>query len=194
MLRPGDWKSVDPRTMDPETDKRLRSGFWRRDHDFERDMVTWTCDKRKLNDKIAEAMLDREFQEQFTKQGMSILDRLFGEGTANAFSHKGKERVSMRFFDDMHRENDMAYWIGNTTTSTSDTFTTAGSTCSNLIIRDGNPGLTKRPVVKQGLGSIGKGRLITKVPFKVEHGGSLLSSLQREFDRWAKPQMQALHG
>ncbi len=205
MLRPTDWKGVycDPRTVGPETDKRLRSGFWRRDCDFETDTITWTCDKRKMNDKVAEAMLDREFAEQFARQGMGILDTLFGEGTAEAYRHKtnGNDRVSMRFFDDKKGRDDMALWYGGTTatgTSTCNTITTSGSTNEWFDISQQKryvKDYQQRTMQKGGLGSKKPSiNRLARIPFKVEHGGDLLSSLQREFDRWAKPQMGLLHG
>ena len=102
----------DPRTTGPESAKRLASGFWHHSYDMETQTTSWRCNKRKLNDQIAEALLDDEFREAFHKRGFEILDRMFGEGTAKAYSHKVSgpdDIVSMRLRDE---EKEMGtYWI-----------------------------------------------------------------------------------
>ena len=175
------------------------------------DLETWTCDKRRLNDKLAHAMLDREFSEKFHQQGAGILDRLCGEGTAEAFRHSSNDRVAMRFDPfrdklmgsiqgqrnqmlgcDMGKGRDqMAMYnsyTGVTSGNACTTSTTTSATTSDYWITDAVKSELKKAVKKQ---------VNTKKPmrpFTVEHGGDLISSLQRHFDLWAKPQMRLLHG
>ena len=203
----------DPRTMGPEADKRLRSGFWRREHDFESDTITWTCDKRKLIDKVAGAMLNQNFAREFARQGTAVLDCAFGEGTAKAYSYKtsGNDRVQMRFnaergFDLAKGRDEMTLWfdgsgiISNDTacTTANNTFTSAST--NTLTINSGALGGAHRQEMRQQQSNhVNKianiyhhkpKKQVTKVPFKGEYGESILVSLQREFDRWAKPQMK----
>lgn len=185
---------IDPR-MDPESAKRLASGIWNRQYDPLADMETWTCDKRKLNDKIAEAMTDPEFAQRFTQGGMRLLDRIFGEGTAEAFRYKSNERVCMRFdpFRDTQRLSmDLgrkdAIARGTTSTATNEFFTTASA--GQTFVRDE----MKRQVKDVAKTYVAPARkLIRNIPFKIECGGSLLSSLQREFDHWAGDQMKLVN-
>jgi hypothetical protein len=187
----------DPRTMDPESAKRLASGFWHHSYDMETCITSWRCDKRKLNDRVAEAMHDRDFLDAFQKHGFGILDRIFGEGTSKAYAYNvngPNDIVSMKIRDE-EKEMATGYWVTGTTTT--DASTTGGTmNISNNTFTDSRPrhiagSVQERPNAppphKQG-------RLVTRVPFKVETGGSLVRSLQREFDRWAKPQMVMVHG
>ena len=202
----------DPRTQSPDECRRLNSGFWKRDYDMCTQTETWTCDKRKLNDKVAEAMLDHEFRRSFNMAGPSLLDKMFGEGTAEAFSHKtSNDRVMMRFnpFNDrqmlgmdLARKDSMALTTfanmntGTTTTTaatvsnnTNEFFTVAGS--SQMFIRDEVRAAGEKAV--KAFGSKPSRKLIKNIPFKVEYGGSLLASLQREFDHWAGDQMKLVN-
>lgn len=186
--------------MDPESARRLASGFWKRDHDLCTDTTTWKCDKRKLNDQVAEAMLDRDFREMFHKSGLGILDRLFGEGTARAYSYKTAHTddrwVAMRFnpFGDEGRE-DMAYgtyattnnnWT-TTTTATTSTFTDGG----NLMFPTGS---AKKPDESYSWAKPRSSRkkMIRNLPFAA--GRDLLATMQRDFDYWAGAQMDAIRG
>ena len=185
---PFSWKEMygDPR-QDPESFKRRNSGFWHHQFDQFAQQEVWTCDKRKLNEKVAEAMLDPAFARDFYEKGSRILDRMFGEGTAYAFHTKTKkDMLAMRLNPFMEqekmgakqrRDDAMAYyWQGGSTATTTTSDTTSG-TCNatNMYIRD--------ELEQQ----------VRNMPF-VCGKGDLLNTLQRDFDHWAKPQMRMLHG
>jgi len=210
-------KYGDPR-CDPESAKRLASGVWKREYSALSNTETWICNKRKLNDKLAEAMLDRDFADQLHKHGHEILDRICGQGTADAFRYKSGERVAMRFDPPIRDKmmgaiqgqrnqilgcdlaggrDQMALGYSTYTGATSgNTFTTAttGSTTSDNTywIRDEVRAQLEQSV-KHATNRVAAKRQPMK-PFRVETGGTLLSSLQREFDRWAGPQLKLVSG
>ncbi len=195
--------------MDPESYKRERSGFWKRHVDLAQDIETWTCDKRKLNDAISRAMLDPIFAREFHTQGSRILDKLWGEGTAEAFSYRTKgdqDRVNMRF--DMgatrRRYNDdgadaMAYLLGTNSTSTTTTGTSINTwttASTNAYIRDEIEARVMRDRVNNTPPPQFKPKkkaLVRNMPFACAQG-TLLATLQRDFDYWAKDQMELISG
>ena len=192
-IHPGDWKQVgvrNQRSMDPESARRLASGFWKHDYDHLTDTVTWVCNKRKLNDKLAEAMLDREFAHRFTQGGLSILNRMFGEGTVEAFRHSGGDHVKMRFDPfrerytmgmDLARGKDMAlYSQFNNCTTTSGT-TTSGGWARKTTKTMPYKAPSKAP-----------DRLVRNLPFVNGGADDLVNTLQREFNHWAGLQMMVI--
>ena len=92
--------------------------------------------------------------------------------------------------------------FANTSTNTN-TFTTSGTTSTNsnefftaagarqMFIRDEVRAAGEKAV--KAFGSKPSRKLIKNIPFKVEYGGSLLASLQREFDHWAGDQMKLVN-
>ena len=73
----------DPR-QDPETEKKLRSGFWRREASFETGEVRWILDLFKLEDAVRELISGRH-RDVFHQNPEHCLDMLYGEGTGRAY-------------------------------------------------------------------------------------------------------------
>lgn len=211
FIRPENWKGIDPRSIDPESAKRLASGFWHRDYSMETQTETWTCDKRKLNDAMAQTLIDPQWSRLLAELGPSAyLDKRFGKGSAEAFHTKSNgERLQMRFNDKQYMDRymgsdpakgkDMAmatfanFSNGTTTTADTSTYTTAGSGESYIRYPSPHEYEKKRSIHRQ-FKQKNPNKLVRKMPFKVEYGGSLLDALQREFDYWAKPQMELVNG
>ena len=186
VLRPG---TVAPQAASPEERRRLKSGVWSREYNFETSVESWTLDKKKLNQLLAEALYDPDVAALFHRSKRIFVDRMFGDGTFAAYTTNKRPE-----FTDEEREM-ATYWIGNDTATTA---STSGTIITSTGTHTGAGFGIDRP--RQALGSVQerphqkRGQLVTKVPFKIETGGFLLSSLQREFDRWAKPQMALIHG
>lgn len=212
--------------MDPETLKRERSGFWKRSYDHYGQVETWTCDKRKLNEAVSQAMLDPEFAREFHSQGPRILDKLWGEGTAEALSYRTKtdqDRVQMRFNQEALRDrahqrymgidlakgkDEMALasyaslYGGIAATGTTSTNTITTTAASDWFIRDEIARQQKRmmkdvindtPPPKKKGGWKKSPSLLRNIPFACAQG-TLLATLQRDFDFWAKPEMELVRG
>ena len=136
---------------------------------------------------------------QFSKDPIRFLDARFGEGTGEACRHAGQDRVAMRF--DPFRGIDMAlpsYLTGTTTSGTSTT--EAVNTVYDSWIMDHikeeriYKKFDKAINKKQTHESISfKKKLVRNLPF-VEGGDGLVKTLQREFDHWAKPQLEIMRG
>lgn len=198
----------DPRTQSPDECRRLNSGFWKRDYDMCTQTETWTCDKRKLHEAVQKVCMDQWASQQFMRDPSRFLDARFGEGTGEAYRHSGQDRVAMRFDPfrdrqmmgmDLARKDDMAMATYANMRSGS-TFTNTTTTSGTTTIGNGWLDMEQRKneMLSGSLGSqrITKDRAIYKapsklrIPFKVETGGDLLSSLQGAFDRHTKSQMR----
>lgn len=206
-MRPGAYKHIDPRTMDPESALRLASGLWKHEYALDTDIDTWVCDKRKLHEAVQEIMLNPSTFQQFTMDPTRFLDARFGKGTGEAYRHSGQDRVAMRFNPytmgiDPARGRDMAYLTGTTATTWTDTSTS--STTDTWIMqhaqeqrmyeqrqRQKQQHDKKAYSKKEGHAPVRK--LVRNTPF-VCGAGDLLNTLQRDFDHWAKPQMAVIHG
>jgi hypothetical protein len=174
--------------MDPESARRLASGFWKHEHAFDTDIDTWVCDKHKLHEEVQKICMNNWTFKKFQMDPIRFLDYRYGEGTGEAYRHAGQDRVAMRFdpfrdrqmmgMDLARGKDEMVYWNTGTTTSTStsNTFTTTGSAR-----------VTKGKAVYKGPSNL-------RIPFKIETGGDLLSSLQGAFDRHTKSQMRLVRG
>lgn len=194
--------------MDPETARRLASGFWRHEHSMENDMDTWVCDKHKLNEAVQQIMMDQWASKQFYRDPVRFLDARFGEGTGDAYRHASQDRVAMRF-NPLKRawENGMAtsskYYSGYTniyagTDTTSTTSSTSGvvdgwvqqhmqeERLYHQQMRQKKDALA----VKKGAPLLAA-RLVRNMPF-VCGAGDLLNTLQRDFDHWTNQQKRIL--
>jgi len=201
-MRPGQYKHIDPRTQDPESARRLASGFWKHQYDYETQIDTWTCDKRKLHEAVQQIMMNPHSFQRFTMDPTRFLDARFGEGTGEAYRHSGQDRVAMRFNPftralTREGQEDMAYWIDTSSGTTTTTTTTAGTTCDNIIISSPPPQLRQKQYDKKAYakkeGYAPTRKLVRNMPF-VCGAGDLLNTLQRDFDHWAKPQMAVING
>lgn len=219
-MRPGDWKRMArPANQDPESFKRLRSGFWRHSRDFETQNDRWTCNVKQLREEVGRAMIDREFAQRVAHYGISkVLDDTFGKMTAHAYHHqlKGSEELVQMIIPDFMKEDPrarymgydlarddkvdaMAYWTGTTTNTTT---TTAGTSTTgwyelygNKIINDNSffEKETKRAIKKAADSISFKKRRVRTFPFKLPATSkSLLDQLQSEFDHWAGDQLKVI--
>lgn len=216
-MRPGGYRRIgppdDPAT-DPETQKKLRSGFWSHEYRFDRNEDVWRCDKRGLEEAIYNIMRDRRESQFFSQDPERYLDVKFGEGTGRAWAHRDKHGspwVDMRtpryFGMDLAREKDMALypisqhrqWTGTTSGATT-TATAAASTKYDSWIMDHikEEGIYKELKARQFTTKKTdpkirfKKNLVRSMPF-VNGVDGLLKTLQREFDHWAGDQMRLLH-
>lgn len=207
----------------PDEYKRMQSGFWTHEYRIENDETVWRCDRRKLDEAVRALMLNRESATQFAQDPKGYLDWRFGEGTGYVYAHKHKgdgpyidyrfprwmDQEKARYYKGIDFARDdrvdaMAYW--NTGTTTNTTTATSGSTFimeNNTFIRDEIKRQQEKMVTDTLYGTKVrkptkpfrfKKRLVKTLPFKVETGGSLLASLQREFDHWAGDQMKVVNG
>lgn len=196
--------NLDPR-CDPESAKRLASGFWSHQYDHFGDIETWSCDKRKLNDALVAKMRDPEFSYNFNNNPRRLLDGLWGEGTYEAFRHSSNDRVNIRL-NPFLRENQMALYTGTSTNTNTITTTTAGTSGyyygydQRMYIRDELDAQMRREV-QNAIAKEGKKlssykfrkKLVKNLPF-VNSSDGLVKTLQREFDHWAGDQMKVLYG
>jgi hypothetical protein len=190
VLRPGAYKDI---SQDPESARRLASGFWKHEHDFATDIDTWVCDKRKLHEEVQKiCMSNNETFKMFHRDAARFLDHRYGDGTGEAYRHSGQDRVAMRF-DPFRALNNrdgvdaMAYWI-DTTSGTTTTTTTAGTSCGNIVISSPPP--QRQQKTKPYVATAKK--LVRNMPF-VHGGDSLLATLQRDFDHWAGSQLKVVN-
>lgn len=207
----------------PDEAKRMRSGFWTHDYRIENDETVWRCDLRKLDEAVRRIMLDRQFSMAFAQDPKRFLDEHFGEGTGYCYSHSRQDMdrpyMDYRFPRWMDQEKARYYrgidwarddkvdamaYLYNTGTSTNTTTATTASGSTywiNDFMKDEIKRTQERMISKGVLGSKPKDKpirfkkkLVKTLPFKVETGGSLLASLQREFDHWAGDQMRLVNG
>ena len=197
-IGPASWKGIDPR-QDPESAKRLASGFWTHDFDMCTQIDSWACDKRKLHDVVARKMMDPVFRKYMTDYGPTrTLDMMFGEGTGEAFAHSGGERIAMGIaqFDSLERkERNMAlnrYYTGwsDTIGTSTNTFT---STSSNSNFLDSGSFTSKAKKKKVADSYRQPSTLVRNLPF-VCNTDDLIGTLQREFNYWAGKQLDVLRG
>jgi hypothetical protein len=206
-----------PANQDPESFKRLRSGFWRRDYDLATQNERWTCDVKKLREEVGRAMIDRDFSQRVSMYGLSrVLDEMFGDWTAKAFHTKlqGDSSLVQMQVPDFMREDPrrarymgydlarddkadaMAYWTGTTTNTTTTTAGTSGwyELYGNKIISD-NAFFKKETekAIKRATDKISfRKRRVKTFPFKGSKHTSLLDQLQQEFDHWAGNQLKVI--
>ena len=198
VIRPGGWKTVGPKTISPEEHRRLNSGVWSRKYNMETCVESWTLDKAKLHKLLAEAFNDPETAERFRLNTKAHLDRVFGEGTYDAYMYHKRPTVT-----DEHREdsNDMGtYWSDNNTSTASGTFTTTGSSSvtSNTFIVDTlarNRGMEEGRRIAKKVSKASHSHptrnVKLNVPFLRRNNLTLLEQLQEDFDRWAGDCMPA---
>lgn len=197
--------------MDPESMKKLASGFWKHEYRIENNEEVWRCDKRGLEDAIYKIMRDSREAMFFSQDPTRYLDVKFGEGTGYAWGHRNRHDnpyVDMRLSQEMmynrktatevmrERERDatMAYYntYANTGT-TSNTNTTAGSSSAwmeSQMQKDYSRMKTGKPPAKPPSVHHNK-KLVRNLPF-VCGSDDLLNTLQRDFDHWAQVQKRIL--
>lgn len=183
------------RAGDRESVKRLTSGFWKHEYDHCSQVESWTCDKRKLHDWVGLAMTKERFRYEMTQYGPTkVLDGMFGYGTSEAYHHSSpSDRVCMKIRD---KDKEMAIGLGNWTTSSGTDFGIEFYDVANMMAISQMPKRNHQDAVRKQEKFIApsRGRLVRKFPFKVESGGSLLSSLQREFDHCCGPVLADIFG
>ena len=210
----GTTRPRDPRSMDPESAKKLASGFWTHEYRMDTQEDIWRCDKRKLEDAVYQILRDSRESQFFSQDPIRYLDVKFGEGTGRAYSHRNQQHnpfvnmaIPREMGMDLARGRDSmalasyASLYGTTTTGTaaSNTITTTDSSDSMYWIRDemrkqvkktANQFFDKKAYTKKE-GYAPTRKLVRNVPFAYAKG-TLLATLQRDFDHWTKPQMELL--
>lgn len=159
-------RPYDPR-QDPETERKLRSGLWRRDMDMETGGVRWTLDLFLLEDKVREIMRHPRDAEMFHRDPERCLDMLFGEGTGRAYFTKRRD-----YYDRHVMFNENPYHMRM-------------EECR-----------TRSSVKKNSNKSSPYKSLVKTMPFSevswINGECSLISQLQQEFDHWAGKQLQSV--
>lgn len=210
-LGPGSWKGA--QAQSPDDHRRLRSGFWKHEYRIDSGETVWRCDLHKLHDTVRDILMDQFEHRKFSEDPHRYLDMMFGEGTSKVYFSKHESNrpyVDYRMPSHYHmgmdlaRERDatMAY-LYNTGTTSTNTTTTSGTADYMMMVQEEMKRKMRNelmvpannfPPIKKKKDDTFKFRpsLVRNMPF-VHGGDSLLKTLQRDFDHWAKEQMGVIN-
>ena len=177
----------------------------------------YTRDLRKLDEAVRHILLDTQRSQLFAKDPLHYLDRWFGEGTGECYSHSRKN-INAQYLDyrspaymdfekaryyrgidwaKEDRRDAMAYaCLTGGTTATTSTATSGNSYWidNTQFIRNDLDNQIKKTVKKGAANFKWKKRRVKTMPLKVSKSQSLLDVLQAEFDHWAGDQLKVIHG